>query len=101
MGRDQLFELLRQYGLLIRRRRTRMVKTTDSNHWMKKCPNLTIGIEVDAPEQLWITDITYIRTVNGFSYLSLVTDAYSRKISGYCLYETLEATGCEGLCLWP
>lgn len=95
MGRDQLFELLRQYGLLIRRRRTKMVKTTNSNHWMKKYPNLIVGLVVDAPEQLWITDITYIRTMNGFSYLSLVTDAYSRKILGYCLYETLEATGCE------
>ncbi|RAJ19953.1 integrase-like protein [Pedobacter cryoconitis] len=46
------------------------------------------------PEQLWVSDITYIRTLQGFSYLSLITDAYSRKIVGYSLHPTLEATGC-------
>ncbi|MGF7231357.1 IS3 family transposase [Arachidicoccus sp.] len=95
MGRDQLFELLRFHGLLIRRRRTKIIKTTDSNHWMKKYPNRIIDLTIDAPEQLWITDITYIRTIDGFNYLSLVTDAYSRKIIGHCLHETLEAIGCE------
>jgi transposase InsO family protein len=93
MGRDQLFELLRYHGLLVRRRR-RMVKTTDSHHWLKKYPNLTIGLTLNASEQLWVSDITYIRTMQGFSYLSLITDAFSRKIVGYCLYPTLEAIGC-------
>lgn len=93
IGRDQLFELLRFYGLLIRRR-ARTVKTTDSHHWLKKYPNLIIGLEVDGPNQLWINDITFIRIIGGFNYLSLVTDAYSRKILGYCLYKTLEAEGC-------
>ena len=93
MGRDQLFELLAFHGLLIRRR-MRSVKTTNSNHWLKKYPNLVIGLCLDGPDQLWITDITYIRIINGFSYLSLITDAYSRKIIGYCLYPTLEAVGC-------
>ncbi|MDQ3015550.1 MAG: IS3 family transposase [Bacteroidota bacterium] len=93
MGRDQLFDLLRFYGLLVRRRR-RSVKTTDSHHWLKKYPNLIIGMIITAPEQLWVSDITYIRTLEGFSYLSLITDAYSHKIVGYALHPTLEAIGC-------
>ena len=93
IGRDQLFELLRFHGLLIRRRK-RMVKTTDSHHWLKKYPNLINGLEVTGPNQLWVSDLTYIRTLEGFSYLSLITDAFSRKIVGYSLYQTLEAVGC-------
>jgi len=93
IGRDQLFELLRFHGLLIRRRK-RMVKTTDSHHWLKKYPNLIKGLEVTGPNQLWVSDLTYIRTLEGFSYLSLITDAFSRKIVGYSLYQTLEAVGC-------
>jgi len=93
MGRDQLFALLGFHGLLIRRRK-RMVKTTDSHHWLKKYPNLIKELMVDGPEQLWVSDLTYIRTVQGFSYLSLITDAYSRKVVGYAIYPTLEATGC-------
>lgn len=93
MGRDQLFDLLRFHGLLVRRR-SYIAKTTDSHHWLKKYPNLIIGLQVDGPNQLWINDITYIRIIDGFNYLSLVTDAYSRKIIGYCLYKTLEAEGC-------
>ena len=93
MGRDQLFDLLRFHGLLVRRRR-RTVRTTDSHHWLKKYPNLIQDMLVTAPEQLWVSDITYIRTMEGFSYLSLITDAYSRKIVGHCLYPTLEAEGC-------
>ncbi len=90
MGRDQLFELLGFHGLLMRRRR-RMVKTTDSHHWLKKYPNLIKEINPTCPEQLWVSDITYIRTLQGFCYLSLITDAYSRNIVGYALFQTLEA----------
>jgi putative transposase len=93
MGRDLLYDLLRFHGLLIRRRR-RMVKTTDSHHWLRKYPNLITHLTVSAPEQLWVSDITYIRTLEGFSYLSLITDAYSRKIVGYALHPSLEAVGC-------
>lgn len=93
MGRDQLFDLLRFHGLLIRRRK-RMVKTADSHHWLKKYPNLIKDLLLTAPEQLWVSDITYIRTLQGFSYLSLITDAYSRKIVGYSLHPSLEAVGC-------
>lgn len=93
MGRDLLYDLLRFHGLLIRRRR-RMVKTTDSHHWLRKYPNLITNLSLSAPEQLWVSDITYIRTLEGFSYLSLITDAYSRKIVGYALHPSLEAVGC-------
>ena len=93
MGRDQLFDLLRFHGLLIRRRK-RIVRTTDSNHIFKRYPNLIRELVLTGPEQLWVSDITYIRTLQGFSYLSLITDAFSRKIVGYALYPTLEATGC-------
>jgi putative transposase len=93
MGRDKLFDLLALHGMLIRRRR-RLVKTTDSHHWLKKYPNLTSGLVIDASELLWVADITYIRTLEGFNYLSLITDAYSRKIVGYALHPNLEAIGC-------
>ncbi len=93
LGRDQLFELLRFYGLLIRRR-IRKVKTTNSHHWLKKYPNLTVGLVLNGAEELWVSDITYVRTTAGFSYLSLITDAYSHKIVGHELCPTLEATGC-------
>jgi len=93
LGRDRFFDLLREQGLLIRRRK-RIAKTTDSFHWLRKYPNLVQGLTVTRPEELWVSDITYMRTTMGFSYLSLITDAYSRKIMGYALYPTLEATGC-------
>jgi len=93
LGRDQLFDLLRFHGLLIRRRK-RMVKTTDSHHWLKKYPNLIVGMVLSLPEHLWVSDITYIRTLEGFCYLCLITDAYSRKIVGYAVNPTLEAKGC-------
>lgn len=93
MGRDQLFDLLRFHGLLVRRRK-RSVKTTDSHHWLKKYPNLIGALDLNTPEQLWVSDITYIKTIDGYSYLSLITDAYSRKIMGHCLYPNLSSIGC-------
>ena len=94
IGRDALFDLLASHRLLIRRRIRRIPVTTFSNHWMHKYPNLIIGFVPTAPNQLWVSDITYICLVNNFAYLSLITDAYSRKIVGFCLSETLSADGC-------
>ncbi|MFH6999697.1 DDE-type integrase/transposase/recombinase [Flavobacterium sp. FlaQc-57] len=71
-----------------------MVKTINSHHWLKKYPNQIKNLSLYAPEQLWVSDITYIRTLEGFSYLSLITDAYSRKIVGHALHPNLEASGC-------
>jgi putative transposase len=89
-GRDVLFNWLREEDLLIRHKR-RYVVTTNSNHWMKKYPNLTRELKVTGPEQLWVSDITYIDTEEGWMYLSLITDAWSRKVVGYTLEENMEA----------
>jgi putative transposase len=89
-GRDQLFSVLRHYGLLNRPRK-RYIQTTMSRHWMRKYPNLVRDSTPTAPEQVWVSDITYIKTDEGYSYLSLITDAYSRKIMGYNLSASLDA----------
>lgn len=93
IGRDKLFDLLAEYGLLVRRRKRRRINTTDSNHPFHKYPNLVRELQVLRPNHLWVSDITYISLINGFCYLSLVTDAYSRKIVGYCLHPTLKKEG--------
>lgn len=90
MGRDVFFELLRSNNLLIRRKR-RSVRTTYSNHWLRKYPNLIRSFTPTAPNQLWVSDITFIKTEVGFVFLSLVIDAYSRKIVGWSIGDTLEA----------
>lgn len=91
-GRDKFYFLLRGHGLLVKRRR-RGPKTTNSNHFYRKYPNLIRDIELLSPGRLWVSDITYIRTEKGFVYLSLVTDAYSRKIVGWCLWPNLTSEG--------
>ena len=91
VGRDALYTLLERNSLLHKRRR-KSVRTTWSNHWMHKYPNLITGVIPTASNQIWVSDITYIETVNdGFMYLHLVTDLYSRKIMGWCLSPTLHA----------
>lgn len=92
MGRDRLNKLLRSHGLMVRIR-TRKVRTTWSSHRFRKWSNLAEELVPDRPEQLWVSDITYIRLRDGFAYLSLVTDAYSRKLMGFHLSQTLEARG--------
>lgn len=94
IGRDKMFDLLASKGLLIRRRKYRIPRTTYSDHWMRKYPNLIREFIPTASNQLWVSDITYIRLLDDFVYLSLITDAYSRKIVGFFLSETLEAIGC-------
>jgi putative transposase len=91
-GRDALFDLLREHGLLVRKRK-RKAQTTFSRHRFKKYKNLIRGFEPTAPNLLWASDITYIPVADSFAYLSLVTDAYSRKIVGYHLSKTLHAEG--------
>jgi transposase InsO family protein len=90
MGRDSFFDFLRRHGLLVGKRRRR-VKTTFSNHWLHKYPNLIKEFVPISANQLWVSDITYIQTIKGFVYLNLITDAYSRKIVGWAIGETLEA----------
>jgi putative transposase len=94
MGRDLLFDLLRDNDLLIRRRKRNKPFTTDSNHWMKKYPDLIRKIVLSRADELWVSDITYIQLPKKeFGYLSLVTDAYSRKIVGFCMNHNLSADG--------
>lgn len=92
IGRDVLFNFLRAEHLLIKPKRS-YIKTTNSKHWMKKYPNLVKDIELTKPEQLWVSDITYIKTDKGHEYLSLITDAYSKKIMGYELLDSLSTAG--------
>lgn len=92
MGRDTFFSLLRSYGLLVRIRKRKAI-TTDSNHPYRKYPNLIKEFIPIAPNQLWVCDITYIVIGDGFGYLSLITDAFSRKIVGFCLHLSLSAQG--------
>lgn len=92
LGRDGLFDLLRENNLLIRKRK-RKAQTTFSKHWLKKYPNLIKQFIPLAANLLWVSDITYIVVGDGFAYLSLITDAYSRKIVGFYLNKTLEAMG--------
>lgn len=92
LGRDGLYHLLGRYGLLIRHRRRRPF-TTDSHHHYRKHPNLVRNIHLSAAGQLWVSDITYIRKTSGFSYLSIITDAYSHKIVGYKLHPSLHSAG--------
>jgi len=90
MGRDALFDLLAANGLLVKKRRRRHI-TTWSNHWLRKWPNLIRGIELTGINQLWVSDITYWKVAGKHLYISLITDAYSHKIVGYHLAETLES----------
>jgi len=92
-GRDYLFDLLSEHKLLIRQRKRKAI-TTDSRHWMRKYSNLVKGLAITRPEQVWVSDITYIRLTNQWGYLSLITDAYSRKIMGYSFRQDLAAEGC-------
>ncbi len=82
LGRDKFFEILRRNGLLVKRRRTYAI-TTNSRHDLPVYPNLLAQAALNAPNSVWVADQTYIRLRQGFCYLSLVTDLYSRKIVGY------------------
>jgi transposase InsO family protein len=93
VGRDRLFDILRSYNMLVKRKRA-SCKTTNSYHHFHKYNNLIKDIDVTRPNQVWVSDITYIRTVKGFCYLALITDMYSRKIVGYDISDSLELVGC-------
>ena len=91
-GRDAFIEILRKNGLMVHIRRRRRYKTTDSNHHYRKYPNLIKDVVPYRPNEIWVSDITYIETEEGVCYLSLITDAYSHKIVGWALGPTLETT---------
>lgn len=84
MGRDRLFSILRSYGLLIKKTK-RFHITTDSKHFFYKSPNIVKEMTLEHAEQVFVSDITYIKTDECHAYLALVTDAYSKKIMGWAL----------------
>lgn len=88
-GRDKLFALMREHGLLVKPQR-RYIQTTMSKHWMRKWPNLIKDKVVSGPDEVWVSDITYIKTEQGNCYLNMITDAFSRKIVGYALDDNME-----------
>lgn len=90
LGRDGLFEYLREANLLVKPKRS-YTKTTFSKHWMRKYPNLLKGVTVDRPEQVFVSDITYVESDEGVHYVSLVTDACTRKIMGYEVSREMKA----------
>jgi putative transposase len=90
IGRDALFSYLRSENLLVKPKKN-YTKTTHSKHWLRKYPNLMQGTPLDRPEQAYVSDITYIKSRERTHYLSLVTDAFSRKIVGYKLSDDMSA----------
>ena len=94
VGRDTLFNILRKYNMLTLRKKYSS-RTTNSLHRFYKYNNIIKDVRVSRPNQVWVSDITYIRTIKGFCYLALITDMYSRKIVGYDISNSLELKGCE------
>ena len=93
IGRDLFHEVLRSNDLLVTKRKNRQ-RTTNSRHSLPKYPNISKEITVTKAEQLWVSDITYIRVDKGFCYLILITDAYSRKVVGYNFSRNMTAAFC-------
>lgn len=91
LGRDNFFVYLKSEGLLVKPKRND-TKTTHSKHWMKKYPNLLKESTPTRPETVFVSDITYVKSLQGTHYLSLTTDAYSRKIMGYELSDEMKAS---------
>lgn len=92
MGRDKFFDLLRKWGLLVKRCRKYAV-TTHSYHRFRVYDNKLQDAVIERPHQAWVCDITYVRIRKGFVYLFLITDAYSRKIVGWNLSNSLGLDG--------
>ena len=93
IGRDKFFAFLRANNLLVPRHRNYHT-TTNSNHRFYKYKNLITNKVPTRPEQLWVADITYIKTDNGHNYLAIVTDAYSKQIMGYKIDNHMKASLC-------
>lgn len=93
VGRDELFDLLSEHNMLIRQRKKRVI-TTDSTHNMRKYGNLIKTLLIERPEQVWVSDITYIRLKSEWAYLSMITDAHSKKIMGFSFRRDMSAQGC-------
>lgn len=82
MGRDKFYAFMRNHNLLIKKTKNYHI-TTDSNHGFYKSKDLTLNLEIKHAEQVFVSDITYIKLISQHAYLALVTDAYSKKVMGY------------------
>lgn len=94
IGRDKFYRLLRINNLLVPKTKN-YITTTNSKHMFKKYRNLVKDHVPTRPEQLWASDITYIKTENGHNYLAIVTDAYSKRIMGYKLDDHMGTSLCK------
>ena len=92
VGRDKLFTILKANHMLIKPKRSYHI-TTNSHHRFRKHKNLIEHLEIIKPEQVWVADITYVGNRNNPMYLALITDAYSKKIKGYNVSNSLETSG--------
>lgn len=90
IGRDHLFDIMRKNGLLSRKY-NRKCKTTYSNHNLRTYPNAIINVVPLRPNEIWVSDITYIIFGHTFRFLFLITDAYSKKIVGWKYSSTMDA----------
>jgi len=88
IGRDALFRYLKTEHMLIKPKK-RYTKTTNSKHWLRKHPNLIKNMNIEKPNQVYVSDITYIKSKEKTHYLSLITDAYSKKIVGHHLSDNM------------
>lgn len=94
LGRDKLYGIFRENGLLLEKKKRRAPRTTNSEHGYKRYGNILKDKELTAPNQAWVCDITYLRVDQSWMYMCLMMDAYSRKIVGWELHDTLEMVGC-------
>jgi transposase InsO family protein len=94
LGRDRWFELLRARGLLLAPPAAEYPCTTDAQHCLPLFKNAIKDRVLTKRNEVWVSDLTFLRTAEGFLYLALITDKYSRKIVGYHCGETLAAAGC-------
>ena len=94
LGRDRMFEELRKRDLLLAPIPAPYPHTTQSYHNLPVFGNRIKGKELEGPNEVWVSDLSYLRTLEGFLYLALITDKYSRKIVGWHVGDTLEAVGC-------
>lgn len=94
VGRDRFFGVLRRAGLLVTAK-PRGKRTTQSRHSLPVFGNRLKGMELSGPNQAWVSDLTYVRTLEGFAYLAVIMDAWSRKLVGVHVGDSLESIGCQ------
>jgi len=94
LGRDRFFKLLGERKLLLERRKAVYPCTTNSGHYLPVFRNQIKDQLLNGPNQVWVSDVTYLRSLEGFLFLALITDKWSRKVVGHYCADTLQAEGC-------